>query len=307
MQGTGFSPRCQLHSHSPVRSKRNSYFVEIEPRLKKELFEVCVVCKKIAWAWTEAEYCKISLWFTTDITCGFIFKHIIRCTYNISQKNWIDTFYYLLFTDGRTKSNHTTIGLWYSTYAYTYSFYILISIFIITFFDVSTKLNNHILQCSDLKYMYEIELLQINCDFQQSSNVFLSNYDRFLNRICITITFYDKCMKSNNHILRWCNLKMCVRNQDITYILKIKSKTPLSRINRNMSLYPFAWSMYIKLSMYMHKCVLIVFDKTSLTVVSVLTECVIRGDIAFQKTKFWNCKYNILMDKFSFPRTYQRV
>ena len=43
---TGSSPRCPLSSHSAVHSKNNSYFVGIEPQLKKELFEVCVVFKK---------------------------------------------------------------------------------------------------------------------------------------------------------------------------------------------------------------------------------------------------------------------
>ena len=72
----------------------------------------------ITWYQTEVEYCKIRLWFTSNTTCGFIYKHILWCTYNIWQNNWNDTFYYLLFTDGWTKSNHKTIELWYSTSVY---------------------------------------------------------------------------------------------------------------------------------------------------------------------------------------------
>ena len=78
--------------------------------------------KNITLDRTEVEYCKIRLWFTSNITFGFISKHILLCTYDISQNNWIDILYNLLFTDKRTISNHKTIELWYSTYVYTYYF-----------------------------------------------------------------------------------------------------------------------------------------------------------------------------------------
>ena len=134
-----------------------------------------VLCgKKITWDRTEVEYCKIRLWFTSNITCGFIYKHILRCTYDTSQNNWIGPFCNLLYTDERTKSNHKTVELWDSTYVYTYYFYILISIFIITFFDVRTELNNHILQCFDIKCMYNIEPLKTNYHILQSSKVLFS-------------------------------------------------------------------------------------------------------------------------------------
>ena len=60
---------------------------------------------------------------------------------------------------------------------YTYQFYSLISIFIMKFFDVHKKLNNHIIQSSDLKCMYEIEKLQIDFQIQQYSNVLFSKCD----------------------------------------------------------------------------------------------------------------------------------
>ena len=45
-QQTGAISTCPLHSHYLVCRKNNSYFVGIEPQIKKDLFEVCVVCKK---------------------------------------------------------------------------------------------------------------------------------------------------------------------------------------------------------------------------------------------------------------------
>ena len=89
-------------------------------------------------------YIKNNMWF--------YLKHVLRCTYDISQKNWIDTFYKLLFTDEWTKSNHKTIELCYSTHVYTYCFHSLILVCIIPFFDDCTKPSNRILQCSDIKY-----------------------------------------------------------------------------------------------------------------------------------------------------------
>ena len=126
---------------------------------------MCCVQKNITWSRMDDVYCKIRLWFTSKITCGYISKHTIWCMYNISQNNWIDTFYNFIFTDEWEKSNHKTIELWDYTnvYIYTYTFCSLISICIITFFDVRTKLNNHILQYYDLKFTYEIKPLQIYC------------------------------------------------------------------------------------------------------------------------------------------------
>ena len=40
-------PRFPLCSHSLVRGKNNSQFVGIKIQLKKDLFKVCVVCKKM--------------------------------------------------------------------------------------------------------------------------------------------------------------------------------------------------------------------------------------------------------------------
>ena len=96
----------------------------------------CVQKINNTWEWTEIDSCKIIIWFTSNITCGFISKHILQCTYNITQKNWIDTFYYLLFTDERMEPNNKRIELWYSTYIYTYYFYGLISTCTIAFFYV---------------------------------------------------------------------------------------------------------------------------------------------------------------------------
>ena len=50
----------------------------------------------------------------------------------------------------------------------------LVVIFIITFFDVCKKLNNHILQYSGLKCTYDIEPLQIYCYILQSFNELFS-------------------------------------------------------------------------------------------------------------------------------------
>ena len=163
----------------------------------------------------EVEYCKIIFWFTSYITCVFIYKHILRCTYKISQKNWIDTFYNLFFTDERTKLNHKAVQLWYSTYVYTNYFYSLISIFIIELFDVRVKLNNHNPQYSYLKFTYDIKSLQMDCHTLQSSNALFSKCDRFFNHIFIEITLYDTSMKYNNHILQWCILNMYAQNKDI--------------------------------------------------------------------------------------------
>ena len=86
---------------------------------------------------------KYNMWFNL--------KHILRCMYDVSQKNWIDIFYKLLFTDEWTKSNHKTIELCYSTHVYKYYLYFFILVYIIPLFDVCKKLRNHILQCSDHK------------------------------------------------------------------------------------------------------------------------------------------------------------
>ena len=57
---------------------------------------------------------------------------------------------------------------------YANYFYSLISILFIALFDVHTKLNNHILQCSDLKCTYKIEPSQIDCHIPHYSKVFFS-------------------------------------------------------------------------------------------------------------------------------------
>ena len=72
----------------------------------------------------------------------------------------------------------------------------------ITCFDLCRKLNNNIVQCSDLKCTYDIKPLQIGCHILQSFNVFFSKYDEFLNHIFTTMTFYDKGTKLNKHILQ---------------------------------------------------------------------------------------------------------
>ena len=59
-------------------------------------------------------------------------------------------------------------------------FLVLIEICIVTFSDVRTKLNDHILQRSDLKCTYEIEPFRIDCYILQSSGVIFSKCDRFL-------------------------------------------------------------------------------------------------------------------------------
>ena len=86
---------------------------------------------------------------------------------------------------------------------------------IIAFFGVCTKLSNHILQYSDVKFMHEIEPLQIDFLSLQYSKVLFHGLIDFFNHICIAITFYDKCKKSKNNILQWCNLKIYAQNQDI--------------------------------------------------------------------------------------------
>ena len=80
-------PAQYVHfAHSPVHSKKNSYFVGIKPQFKREIFKVCVVCKKILpgleWRLSTVN---IRLLFTSNITYGFIYKHILRCTYDILQ------------------------------------------------------------------------------------------------------------------------------------------------------------------------------------------------------------------------------
>ena len=59
------------------------------------------------------------------------------------------------------------------------------------FFDVRIKLNNHILQYSDLKCAYEIKPSQIDFHILHSFNVLFSKSNQFLNNICIAIIFYD--------------------------------------------------------------------------------------------------------------------
>ena len=79
--------------------------------------------ENVIWDQTEVKYCKIRLWFTSNRTCGFISKHIIWCTYNISKNSWIDTFYNILFTNEQTRSKHKMIELLDYTTVYTYYLY----------------------------------------------------------------------------------------------------------------------------------------------------------------------------------------
>ena len=67
------------------------------------------VQKIIIWDWMEVEYCKIRLWFASNITCVIIYKHILLRMYDISKTNLIKIFYNLLFIDEQTKSNHKII------------------------------------------------------------------------------------------------------------------------------------------------------------------------------------------------------
>ena len=57
------SPRYLLFSYSLVHSKK-SYLIGNKPQLKKELFEVCVVCKKRLpvlelWLSTVRQHCDL--------------------------------------------------------------------------------------------------------------------------------------------------------------------------------------------------------------------------------------------------------
>ena len=44
---TGSNSTCPPRSHSPIRIKNNSYFVVIKTPIKKDLSNVCGVCKII--------------------------------------------------------------------------------------------------------------------------------------------------------------------------------------------------------------------------------------------------------------------
>ena len=79
----------------------------------------------------------------------------------------------------------------FNQYIYTSSFYSLILIGIIALFDVCVKLNNHVLQCSDIKCTYEIKPLQIEFHILQSSNVFFEG----------AIGFFDNIF-ALNHVLK---------------------------------------------------------------------------------------------------------
>ena len=70
---------------------------------------MCWVQNNITWAQIEVEYCNMILLFTSNITCDFICKHILRCMYNILQNILIEKFYNLLFTDEQIEPNHKTI------------------------------------------------------------------------------------------------------------------------------------------------------------------------------------------------------
>ena len=48
---------------------------------------MCYVKNNITWDQTKVEYSKIRLKCTSNITCGYISKHVLRCMNNISQKN----------------------------------------------------------------------------------------------------------------------------------------------------------------------------------------------------------------------------
>ena len=86
--------------------------------------------KKITWARKEVYYCKIILWFTSNITrAKELNLHILQ--YSIHRQ-----------TNKTEPQNNLIMRFYLCIYIL---FYILISIFIITFFDVRTKWNNHIL------------------------------------------------------------------------------------------------------------------------------------------------------------------
>ena len=57
----------------------------------------------------------------------------------------------------------------YQCTVYAYYFYNLISILIITSIDVHKKLNNHILQCYDLKCTHKIKPLRMDYYILKSS------------------------------------------------------------------------------------------------------------------------------------------
>ena len=132
-------------------------------------------------------------------------------------------------------------------------FYSLVWVCIITLFDVRKKLNNHILQCPDLKFIYGIEPLQIECHIIESFDVLFSKCNKKITDICIAITFYDKCMKSNNHILKWCNLEMHVRNQDITWYKIWKHLFPILLETCHFTpcaVNGYKWTIYILICTY---------------------------------------------------------
>ena len=94
--------------------------------------------------------------------------------------------------------------------SYTQFFNSLILIFIITFFDVRTKLNNHILQCSDIKYTCEIKPLQNYCQILHSSNVFFKWYQTFKSYLnCNQIRWHTHKIEHN------------LRELDITWFVQL--------------------------------------------------------------------------------------
>ena len=69
---------------------------------------------------------------------------------------------------------------WYSTYFYVHIIFTVWSCFlVITLFYVRTKLNNPIIQYSQLKFTYNIGPLQIYCYNLQSWNILFSNCECF--------------------------------------------------------------------------------------------------------------------------------
>ena len=66
---------------------------------------MCCMTNNISWALTDDQYCKIRLWFTSNITFGFISKHILRAAYDISQI--IELTHSTIFYSQKKEQNRT--------------------------------------------------------------------------------------------------------------------------------------------------------------------------------------------------------
>ena len=110
---TDYSPRWTLCAHSQVRIKKNSYCEGIMPQHRRSSAKYLFCAKNITWDRTEVEYCRIIVWFKSNITCCFISKNILWCMYDVSHRNLIGILYNIIFADEGTKSNYNTIQLLY--------------------------------------------------------------------------------------------------------------------------------------------------------------------------------------------------